>query len=75
MRSIASVSKVLYLIGVVSFGSGVVLALHFAHTRPVTPNAATGQTYEIGYHGTFVYLPSGEYWLRNGFFLVGGSRL
>lgn len=67
-----ALSKFLFLVVVIFFGLAIWLSLYFVQTRPRTANVTTGSIHEMAYHGTFVYLTDGEYWLRVGCFVVAG---
>jgi hypothetical protein len=65
----------LFAIGAIFFGCGVWLSIYFARVRPVEPNLSIGFTHQLGNHGKFVYLTSGEYWLHHGCFIVAAVLL
>jgi hypothetical protein len=68
-------SVILFILGSILFGIGVVTSANFAHTRPANPNPAMGQTRELNYHGKFVYLTERELWALDSCFLGAGVAL
>jgi len=70
-----ALSAALFVIGCILFGTGVLTSSHFAHSRPIRPDVKAGRTYELNYHGKFVYLTRSEEWLLNSCLLGGGAVL